>query len=326
MKVLSIALIGNTLGAGLFDMWPVATWGTWSNWSSCDKNQQRVRTAPCLARPFRCYNPLIERTTEGCLPKAIWGTWGSWGACQYNIRGTSTRTPKRQREAPCLAQPPLCYNPLIEFQDCGPPRIWGEWSEYGPCDVVTQKRTRTAPCLAKRPHCYNPLIEQKDCTPTMPPPTVPPPTWGAWGAWGTCQNGKRTRVAPCLAGPPKCANPLIEEKQCVTVPAVPKQCVVTRMPTTCTTTSRWSPVELDSNLCAFNQLCMVKPQIFNKRILAPFAVSRVCSSTSIHALQRCLARQNHFWCAGLNGNIIENCWQTWKLNDFTSGNIVSPQG
>lgn len=310
MKVLPLTLVGSSMGAGLFNFWGNRIWGSWGRWSECDGNQQRTREAPCLKGLPYCQNPLIERTTEGCVP-ITWGAWGQWGMC-------NPKTRQRQRTAPCVAGAPKCYNPLIERMPCGEQRTWGEWQSWSSCDATTLQRTRSAPCLAGTPKCNNDLIEREDCAviPTQP-------MWGAWGAWTPCTQGRTRRTAPCLST--GCSNPLIEEKDCYTPPPVTQpQCAVSVPASICATQPPIS--ELNGALCAYSTLCEKKPSIFRPLVFGPFNNYKACGLSTIHHMQRCLASQTRVRCAGLNAQIINNCWNLWKRNDYWMGNILTPSG
>jgi len=313
MKLLPLTtLVGSSMGAGLFNFFPGRTWGSWGRWSECDGNQQRTRQAACLSGLPRCQSPLIEKTTEGCK-RITWGQWGNWGLC-------NPRTRQRQRMAPCVAGKPVCYNPLIERMSCGEQRIWSEWQSWSECDATTKQRSRQAACLAGAPQCNNDLVEREDCD------TVPQPeTWGAWGAWSSCSNGRTVRTAPCFAG---CTSPLTEEKDCYT-PLPPRpvslpQCAVTVSSDVCATNPPLT--ELNGALCAFNTLCVKKPEIFRPTMFAQFAPYKSCGLSTIHHMQRCLASQSLVKCSGLNAATINNCWSLWKRNDYWMGNILTSQG
>lgn len=313
MKVIPAAMIGSTMGFGLFEY---KIWGSWSAWSDCDSNQLRTREAPCLSRAPFCQNPLIERTSSGCK-EVTWGEWGDWGLC-------NPRTKQRQRTAACIAGPPKCNNALIERESCSTNEltIWGRWAPWGVCDQVTRKRSRTAACISGPPKCNNPLIEYQVCGETVIPEET---VWGAWGSWSSCTGGKTRRQAACMSGPPKCNNPLIEEKDCFTPPApIAPQCTVPVAPSLCA--SNPPITELNGALCAYSTLCTKKPSIFKPVMFGPFGPYRFCTVSTIHAIQNCLARQNRQNCAGLNERIITKCWNTWKRTDYWMGNILTPQG
>lgn len=299
-------------GQGIW--WPSAsdpcqarTWGAWGGWGQCDTTGVRWREAPCLLKntcPSKCVNALLEKTSDGCVP-SIWGAWGSWGSC-------NSQTSTKQRSAPCLAGPPTCVGSLVEEKDClapqpeppAPETIWGEWGSWSLCNLRTRVAQRQAPCLAGPPKCTGSLVAERDCTffpapfvaPTLPP-TLPPTT-----------------------------QPLAPKLHCCGIETT--RCNESAVPDVCRQTFYFFQSEKTRALCAFNTLCIKKPEIFRTERFSRFsgAIESVCRSTSIHDFQRCLADSTSPSCRGLNGQIIEQCWVNWKMKDYQTGNILTPTG
>jgi hypothetical protein len=218
----------------------------------------------------------------------IWGAWGSWGQCDS--------TGSRWREAPCLVKescPSLCQYDLLEKTSCETrpplPAIYGPWSEYSTCNPRSNKCNRVRQCI--RGPCTEPLLEEKVCT--MPPePTL-------LHCCGVETNRCNEQSVPDVCDP---ASPLYRQY--------------------------FFQSEKTRSLCAFNTLCIKRPEIFKVKRVSSFSgeLPFLCGLTTIHQYQRCLSDQISTSCSGLNGQIVEQCWTKWKIDDYNNGNILTPSG
>lgn len=233
-----------------------------------------------------------NQPADPCDNPTIWGTWGGWGECDS--------TGSRWREAPCLVKescPSLCQFQLMEKKSCQAPApvspIYGTWSEYSACNPRTNKQYRSRQCI--RGPCTEPLFEEKVC---IEPPTI--------------------RAGPVLS---HCCG--IETNRC-NENSVPDVCD----PASPLYRQYFFQSEKTRSLCAFNTLCIKRPEIFKTERVTPFSgeLPYLCSTTTIHQYQRCLSDQVSFACNDLNGQIIEQCWTQWKLQDYQNGNILTPSG
>ncbi|CDJ47042.1 thrombospondin type 1 domain-containing protein, putative [Eimeria brunetti] len=216
---------------------PTCILSDWTEWASCSALCQQVgatnptttRSRVVLLEAPDCPNPsslseslLCSSLGFRCDVDCQVGPWSQWSACSKPCGGGSrrrareiTRVPQGNGKA-CgeLAEEAPCAMTSCEtiagqaVPDC----VWGEWSEYGPCDATCGPgRRRSTRVVLAFPKDASGRVMQHLCPESerfeacQGPPCPVDCQVTAWGAWSsctaTCGGGQQQRQRSVVRQP-----------------------------------------------------------------------------------------------------------------------------
>ncbi|XP_078604169.1 hemicentin-1-like isoform X2 [Branchiostoma floridae x Branchiostoma japonicum] len=195
----------------------------WQPWESCSTTcgegvQTRRRQCdnpPPTNNGRSCVGPYTE--TKTCNPRQCeidggWSEWSVWEECSATCgKGVHQRTRSCNNPMPQNGGKP-CTGESTQVQDCHADPcpvngVWGQWSQWQPCDVTCGKgvQTRLRKCDNPAPSYGGLPCEGSDRQTQMCELDACPVDgkWTPWGPWSacssSCNNGIRTRTRTCNA-------------------------------------------------------------------------------------------------------------------------------